>query len=283
MHNRRFAAKQRRRRPVSALLACGFTLGSSSALRGIATACWSRHGATGPPSSSALRGIATRRIPTCRATSRPSPHPPYEGSQRGGYRHAGRHPGPVLIRPTRDRNAADTDVPGDIQAQSSSALRGIATRRIPTCRATSRPSPHPPYEGSQLVGPGLGAQVHQRVLIRPTRDRNTRCADRSHRSSSPHPPYEGSQPYESTVTGSSQSRSSYALRGIATRTSRRSSGRTQGPHPPYKDRRFATSALGQVGFGTRPGGSPPGDRRPRRTLRAARPAGRGGGAQRRRS
>ena len=126
MRNRRFAAKQRRGRTASPLSTCGFTLGSSSPLRGIATRCTSRC-----------------RRSSCR------PHRPCEGSQQTAHGFSsflpvrsssplrgiatwgnGRctHPGAPSSSPLR--GIATLFVPGHGQAlpMSSSPLRGIATR-----------------------------------------------------------------------------------------------------------------------------------------------------------
>jgi len=169
--------------------------GSSSPLRGVATACAvdrdgrRRHGVLiAPTRGRNIGGRIRDRLGPAR------PHRPYEGSQ-----HAGLHRGiPV----------------GSVT--SSSPLRGVATARERAGRDLRGSSPHRPYEGSQ---PGNAASIASKlscVLIAPTRGRNylplaTRwrrlrsssplrgVATRSHsrrnelRSTGPHRPYEGSQ------------------------------------------------------------------------------------------
>ncbi len=163
------------------------------------------------------------------------PHPPYEGSQRllHGLLYLR---GGVLIRPTRDRNYRVTlggsgtvmcphpPYEGSqrphsqqflaIPQESSSALRGIATRGD-RAGAADHPGPHPPYEGSQRcltffvfgieIGPHPpyeGSQLQQRghvrleidVLIRPARDlRLVYGAVFGRRSGGPQPYHEGSR------------------------------------------------------------------------------------------
>ena len=188
MHYRRFAAKPPPAEPTTLPLTCGFTLGSSSPLRGIATRTtgrWKKDcpGPHRPYEGSQRVGDGVGWGPC------PCPHRPYEGSQPECRRDrmAGRrsssplrgiataHRGDgtvylrVLIAPTRDRNPAAKLICRPLYRSSSplrgiattgtaarpappgssSPLRGIATSwRLPTFGATFG-GPHRPCEGSQ--------------------------------------------------------------------------------------------------------------------------------------
>jgi hypothetical protein len=146
---------------------CGFTLGSSSPLRGVATTGRSRRRGDGGWSSSPLRGVATAARP-----APPGERPPSSSPLRGvaTIRYIfGRVPAGVLIAPTRGRNAARGLCSPIPECRSSSPLRGVATgggrgrRRERTARphlgGSQHPElvprevvvvscPHRPYEGS---------------------------------------------------------------------------------------------------------------------------------------
>ncbi len=190
LHNRRFAAKHRPGRRDNRSLTCAFMLGSSSPLRGVATARRVRRARQGTRSSSPLRGVATgcRRGAT---TSRPRPHRPYEGSQRAVRSHGpagsprphrpyegSQHGGGVhlalgvlvLIAPTRGRNK----VSALGQIRNSTVLIAPTRGRNTSGQAAGSPS-NPPSSS-------------------PLREVATRRRPGSDRQAAgPHRPYEGSQ------------------------------------------------------------------------------------------
>ena len=125
MHNRRSAAKPDRIRWASMPLACGFTLGSSSPLRGIATCMHDGGNCVIQMSSSPLRGIAT---------------PPRTGSAPA--------PG-QSSSPLRGIATGRSGSAGPATRVSSSPLGGIATSCGEIC-SQSNPRSSSPSEGSQL-------------------------------------------------------------------------------------------------------------------------------------
>ncbi len=175
--------------------------------QGPAAPCWS---------SSPLRGFATRG-PGRRVRRGDRPHRPYEGSQqRGGHdlAYGGGRPhrpyegsqlgavpflrrqDPVLIAPTRVRNANSSRRSRNIR-MSSSPLRGFATRRRGGQVAGRPLSPHRPYEGSQrgaadLPGRGLLPSSSPYEGSQPVPGGTTRV---------PHRPCEGSQPEDGGCAG----------------------------------------------------------------------------------
>ncbi len=127
MRNRRSAAKQGRNRTTSLPLACGFTLGSSSSLRGIAT-----------PVGTDGRVVSRKvLIVPARDRNRES-----WSATVGSFR--------VLIVPARDRNT-QARMTARARSRSSSSLRGIATAADDLGDAGGLRRPHRPCEGSQQL------------------------------------------------------------------------------------------------------------------------------------
>ena len=142
------------------------------------------------------------------------PHRPYEGSQLSVTTRAGELETTVLIAPTRGRNF-----------------------RIGVVGSSAPSSPHRPYEGSQQltrdalrarvpasssplrgVATGMGAlrRCAPRVLIAPTRGRNTIAVPSAMSHGSPHRPCEGSQHLAGLDRARRRPVSSSPLRGVAT-------------------------------------------------------------------
>ncbi len=170
-HDRRFAAKRLFQQPLLRPATCGFTLGSSSPLRGVATTTPVRVGS---------RGRRSRPHRPCEGSQPAStdllcvgytgPHRPYEGSQPHRGQLNAEHPGQVLIAPTRGRNSVSRTI-----WETCSAVLIAPTRdrnaAITALTFMSASGPHRPYEGSQPYRSARGARC-ARVLIAHTRGRN---------------------------------------------------------------------------------------------------------------
>ncbi len=243
--------------PRKERLNCGFTLGSSSPLRGVATRHRSREQeragvlialTRGRNCSGALRTVRQDRVlialtrgrnwKTRRWCSwaRNCPHRPYEGSQRflrdvlaggvgGPHRpYEGSQLEPCLVSPVvgcphRPYEGSQRDLPPPVDP--------------------GRPGPHRPYEGSQHRA---GGAVHDAdgVLIAPTRGRNSGSVSVvSGIGVRPHRLYKGSQLGKLVVGPGFSLGSLSPLRGVVTDRGSRRQGWCPGPHRPYEGSQLA--------------------------------------------
>ncbi len=182
---------------------------SSSPLRGLATPRRARSRRDSPRSSSPLRGLATANASRPRLVSPSSPHRPCEGWQRSCEAVPWKT-GICPHRPCEGWQLVRALGAPVLDQRSSSPLRGLATRAVPTgpCRAPRRP--HRPCEGWQLSQPPLDQL----------------------RRAGPHRPCEGWQPDRPAHRLPVGRRSSSPLRGLATPSPRAQSRQPTRPHRP---------------------------------------------------